>query len=86
MDTLCSTAKEIYIGREAIPAEQVKNRFARLNFAHMEYVFHCLYQNSTDIRNIKAYLLTVLYNAPVTISQYYSSLVSHDMANGFGVV
>ena len=39
-DTLCSTAKEIYIGREAIPAEQVKNRFARLNFAHMEYVLH----------------------------------------------
>lgn len=78
-DTLCSTAKEIYIGREAIPAEQVKKRFARLNFAHMEYVFHCLYQNSTDIRNIKAYLLTVLYNAPVTISNYYRSAVQRDL-------
>ncbi len=77
-DTLCSTAKEIYIGREAIPAEQVKSRFAKLNFAHMEYVFHCLYQNSTDIRNIKAYLLTVLYNAPVTISNYYRSAVQRD--------
>ena len=77
-DILCSTAKEIYIGREAIPAEQVKNRFARLNFTHMEYVFHCLYQNSTDIRNIKAYLLTVLYNAPVTISNYYRSAVQRD--------
>ena len=77
-DTLCSTAKEIYIGREAIPAEQVKNRFARLNFAHMEYVFRCLYQNSTDIRNIKAYLLTVLYNAPVTINNYYRSAVQRD--------
>lgn len=77
-DTLCSTAKEIYIGREAIPAEQVKKRFAGLNFAHMEYVFHCLYQNRTDIRNIKAYLLTVLYNAPVTISNYYRSAVQRD--------
>lgn len=77
-DTLCSAAKEIYIGREAIPAEQVKNRFARLNFAHMEYVFQCLYQNSTDIRNIKAYLLTVLYNAPVTINSYYRSAVQRD--------
>lgn len=78
MDTLCSTAKEIYIGREAIPAEQVKNRFGRLNFAHMEYVFHFLYQNNTDIRNIKAYLLTALYNAPVTIINYYYSAVQHD--------
>ena len=77
-DTLCSTAKEIYIGREAIPAEQVKKRFARLNFAHMDYVFHCLYQNSTDIRNIKAYLLTALYNAPITISNYYRSAVQRD--------
>ncbi len=77
-DTLCSTAKEIYIGREAIAAEQVKNRFAKLNFAHLEYVFHCLYQNSTDIRNIKAYLLTVLYNAPTTISNYYRSAVQRD--------
>ena len=78
MDTLCSTATEIYIGREAIPAEQVKNRFGRLNFAHMEYVFHFLYQNNTDIRNIKAYLLTALYNAPVTIINYYYSAVQHD--------
>lgn len=77
-DTLCSTAREIYIGREAIPAEQVKKRFAKLNFAHMEYVFHSLYQNSTDIRNIKAYLLTALYNAPVTISNYYRSAVQRD--------
>ena len=40
-------------------------------------------QNTTRITNIRAYILSALYNAPLTISQYYTSLVSHDMAHGF---
>ena len=43
----------------------------------------CVSRNTTQIGNIKAYLLAALYNAPVTIGQYYTALVSHDMAQGF---
>ena len=34
------------------------------------------------IRNIKAYTLAALYNAPTTIGQFYASLVNHDLAQG----
>ena len=47
---------------------------------HIEYVLECMAKNTTEVRNIKKYLLAALYNAPVTIDSYYTSLVSHDMA------
>ena len=38
--------------------------------------------SATKIRNIKQYLRAVLFNAPSTIGNYYTSLVAHDMASG----
>ena len=46
--------------------------------AFRQYVFDCLRKNTTEIRNIRAYLLTALYNAPATISNYYQAAVQHD--------
>lgn len=77
-DTLCSTRPTLRIGGEEIPAEQVKGRFLSLDYGHLEYVFDCLRRNTTQIRNIRAYLLTALYNAPVTMSPYYQAAVQHD--------
>lgn len=54
-----------------MPAEQVKGRLQMLDNGHLEYVFDCMRRNTTEIRNIRAYLLTALYNAPVTMSPYY---------------
>jgi len=45
-------------------------------------VLDCLRKNTTEIRNIKKYLLAMLFNAPTTIGNYYTALVAHDMANG----
>ena len=39
-------------------------------------------KNTTEIRNIKKYLLAVLFNAPSTINGYYTALVAHDMNTG----
>jgi hypothetical protein len=36
-------------------------------------------ENATYVRNIKKYLLAVLFNAPVTESRYYTFLVSHNL-------
>lgn len=77
-DILCSTRPTIRIGGEELPAEQVKDRFSSLDYGHLEYVFDCLRRNTTQIRNIRAYLLTALYNAPVTMSPYYQATVQHD--------
>ena len=77
-DVLCTTRSTLRIGGETLPVAQVKDRFYRLDLSHLEYVFDCLRRNTTQIRNIRAYLLTALYNAPVTISNYYQAEVQHD--------
>ena len=56
----------------------MKDRFYKLDSGHLEYVFDGLRNNTTQIRNIRAYLLTALYNAPVTMGPYYSAAVRHD--------
>ena len=52
--------------------------FSKLNSSHIEYVLEAMNKNPSDIRNIRAYLLTALYNASLTIDNYYSALVNHD--------
>ena len=77
-DVLCSTRTAVRIGREDIPTAQVRHRFLMLGRSHLEYVFECLRRNTTEVRNIRAYLLTALYNAPVTMGPYYQAEVQHD--------
>lgn len=78
VDSLCSTRPTLRIGGEDIPTQQVRSRFLTLNSSHIEYIFDCLRRNTTQVRNIRAYLLTALYNAPVTMSSYYQAEVQHD--------
>lgn len=79
----CSNRKTVRINQEDMPIEVAKSRFLKLDSEHIRYVMDCLDKNTTLVGNIRAYTLSALFNAPVTISQYYSSLVSHDMAQGF---
>lgn len=78
VDVVCSTASTIRIGGEFLPADTVKQRFMQLNSSHIEYVIDSLKNTTTKINNIRAYLLTTLYNAPVTMGPYYSAAVRHD--------
>ena len=79
MDTICSRRETIRIAGDDYPAEVVKSRFLKLNSSHIEYVLDRMRENTTYVRNIKKYLLAVLYNAPATIDSYYASLVNHDL-------
>lgn len=79
VDTLTTTQPTVRIGREDIPAEAVRSRFLKLDDSHIEYVFDCLNQTTGKVRNIRAYLLTSLYNAPTTIGRYYQTQVQHDL-------
>ena len=78
LDAVCSTAPTIRINGEDMPQQVVKSRFLKLNSTHIEYVLEAMNKNPSDIRNIRAYLLTALYNASLTIDNYYSALVNHD--------
>ena len=79
-ETVCSTRSRIRISGNDYPAEVVRAKLLKLNGEHIRFVMDCLKQNTTRIRNIRQYLLTVLFNAASTMNSYYTALVAHDMA------
>ena len=82
VECLTTTKPTVTIGKEEISAEVVKSRFLKINSEHIEYILWSLHRNTSKIRNIKAYLKTVIYNAPTTISNFYAAEVNHDMHSG----
>ncbi len=64
VETVCSTKKYIRVAGVGYPAEVVWSRLLKLDMEHIRFVFGCLNEKMTKIRNIKHYLLTSLYNAP----------------------
>ena len=74
-----STADAVRLGKDQIPIEIIKERFRQLNQMHVAYVLDSLRTTTTQINNIKAYLLTALYNAPTTMGFFYSAQVRHDL-------
>ena len=81
IEVCTSVAPTIRINSEDRPTETVKSRFMKLNTEHIRYVMDCLKENTRKVSNIRAYLLTALFNAPVTIGHYYQALVNYDMAH-----
>lgn len=81
-DVVCVKRKTVRINGEDYPYELVKSRFLKLTGSHVEYVMGCMRETVTKITNIRAYLITALYNAPSTISHYYQQEVQHDMYGG----
>lgn len=79
-DVLCSKRKTIRIAGDDKPVQVVKSQFMKLNMMHIEYVMDCMKQNTVKVRNIKQYLLAMIYNAPLTMQSYYQARVNHDMA------
>lgn len=80
VETVCTNRKTVRVAGNDFPQEVVKSRLLKLSADHIRFVLKCLDDNTTKIRNMKQYLLTTLFNAPLTMQNYYSSLVSHDMS------
>ena len=81
VETLCADCQVIRAGRKDYPAELVKQRLSELTIDHIRYVMECMAGNTTKIRNMKQYMLTALFNAPVTIDTHYAAMVNHDQAH-----
>jgi len=81
LETVCTARRTIRIAGDDYPAELVKSKFLKLDMEHIDFVLDCLKKNTTEVRNIKKYLLAMLFNAPSTISSYYAALAAHDMAD-----
>ncbi len=72
----------VRIGGADKPVTVVKSRFLKLTYSHIEYVLFSLHRNTSKVANIKAYLLTTLYNSSMTMNHYYQAEVNHDLYGG----
>ena len=79
LEVLLSKSPTTVIASNEYPTELVKSKFMKLTYSHIEYALDCFSSNSTKVRNIKKYMLAILFNAPSTISGYYTAEVHHDM-------
>lgn len=79
LDAICSTKPYQQINGEAVPTQVVKSRLLKVGYEHIQYVFFSLDRSTSKVKNIRQYMLTVLYNAPATINQFYDAEVRHDM-------
>lgn len=82
VETVCAKRRTTRIAGSDFPHEIVRSRFLKLDSEHIRFVMDCLQKNTTKVRNMKQYLLAVLFNAPTTISNHYTSEVNHDMNAG----
>lgn len=62
--------------------EIVRSQFLKVNSSHIEYIIDSLHDNPSDIRNIKNYLLTTIYNSVFTKEQFYRSKANYDLHGG----
>lgn len=81
-EALCSKRSTFSLGKDTYPYALVKDRLLRLDSSHIEYILDCIDGNTTDIRNIKPYMLKTLINAPATMDSYYRTKVNHDLYGG----
>ncbi len=82
VEAVCSKKETLRVAGNNFPQAVVKSRLLKLDREHIVFVFDCLRENTTQVRNMKQYLLTVLYNAPVTIESHYAAQVNHDLYGG----
>lgn len=81
-EVVCVRHRSVRVGGEEYPHGLVKERFLKLGEDHLRYVIECMRNTSTRITNIKAYMITALYNAPMTMNHYYQQEVNYDMRGG----
>ena len=82
VDTCASNRKLLHIAGDDKPAEVVRSRLKKLNADHIRFVLDSLAENTAPVRNMKQYLLAMLYNAPTTMNLYYQNKTNHDFARG----
>lgn len=81
-DIVCFKRKSVKANGVEYPYELVKAKFLKLGSGHLEYVINSMKSVDSDIANVRAYMVTALYNAPDTINHYYKQKVQYDMHSG----
>ena len=84
VDACCEQTPTVRINGSEYSRAMVRKRMYELDATHLEYVYDCMRECAPKVRNIRAYILTALYNSYDTIDLYYEAKVSHDMAKAYG--
>lgn len=82
VDVVCSRAPAIRINKQDYPQEVVKSRFLKINASHIEYIYFALRENTSNVRNIRAFLITTIYRSVETTDNWFLTKVHHDLAKG----
>jgi hypothetical protein len=80
-DVLESKNETINVNSQKMSIQTVKSRFLKLTSDHIKYALECLEKTKTHIRNIRAYLITVVYNSYTSMNSYYRTMFNHDYNN-----
>lgn len=81
VDVVCSKEPYIRINKQDYPQEVVKSRFLKIDSSHIEYIHFSLKENTSNVRNIRAFLITTIYRAFETTDNWFSAKVNYDMKN-----
>ena len=79
VDVVCSREQVIRVNKQEYPQEVVKSRFLKINSMNIEYVYDSLKQNTSNVRNIRAFLITTIYRSLETQENWYEARVNHDL-------
>lgn len=80
LEAMTSQQASYNINGGRIPREQVAQRFGELSQTHICFVLDKINDIPKEIKNPRAYMRSMLYNAPTTMDLYYTSKVNADMS------
>ncbi len=65
---LVSNRKKITVNSELKPIELIIAQLLKINTGHIQYIIESINKNTNDIKNVKSYILTMLYNSVTTLN------------------
>ena len=80
VDVVCSKEPYIRVNKQEYPHEVVKGRFLKIDSSHIEYIYDALKDNTSNVRNIRAFLITTIYRSFETADNWYAAKVNYDFA------
>lgn len=75
-DVVSSEADTVRINRKQVAYSQVRDRFLAVKRKHMEHVLNALKTSETDIKSIRSYIITCVYNSITACTFEKSSIKS----------
>jgi len=81
-DVCYQQAGSVRVNGNDMPIEVVRSRFMKLSKDNVEYVISNILHTTTKIKNIRAYMITALFNSFSSLNTDICQQVNHDIYGG----